>query len=413
MSREFLVHLSTPHAKQQLIIDSKAKRKIVRAGRRFGKTVAGSILAIKAFLEGKRVLYAAPTQDQVSAFWWRITQALREPIEGNVLRKNETMHLVELEGTQQRIRAKTAWNADSLRGDFADLLILDEFQLMNEDAWQLVGAPMLMDNDGDAVFIYTPPSLHTRSVSKANDPQHAATMFKKHSNDTTGRWATFHFASGANPTLSRIALEEITQDMTSLAYRMEILAEDIDEAPGALWTREIIEKNRVSENDELDLDAIVVGIDPTGTAGGDEAGIIAAGRKGSDFYVLQDYSRHGRPEQWAGAAINLYDSIQANYIVAEINYGGEMVESTLRNVKPDVPYKSVSASRGKAVRAEPVAALYEKGRVHHVGSFYDLEFEMCMWMPGDKSPNRMDALVWAITELSTGFIRQKGDLGYS
>ncbi|GAI18464.1 unnamed protein product, partial [marine sediment metagenome] len=92
-------------------------------------------------------------------------------------------------GTEQRIRAKTAWNADSLRGDYADLLIMDEWQLMNEGAWDKVGAPMLLDNDGDAVFIYTPRSFHSRTITKADDPLHASKMYKKAKADTTGRWA--------------------------------------------------------------------------------------------------------------------------------------------------------------------------------------------------------------------------------
>ena len=411
--REYKVHLPIPHDKQRLFIESPAPRKIIRAGRRGGKTVGSSTIAVRKFLEGRRVLYATPTMDQIAAFWWRVTTALREPISAGVLRKNESLHSIELVGTQQRIRAKTAWNADSLRGDFADVLILDEFQLMNEDAWGLVGAPMLLDNNGDAIFIYTPPSLRSRSSSKANDPQHAAKMFKKYQNDPSGRWETFHFTSHDNPYLSREALDEIAGDMSALAHRMEIMAEDVDEAPGALWTRDIIEKARLPEDREYDLDAIVVGVDPTGSAGGDECGIMAAGRKGREFFVLEDYSQHGRPEQWASAAVGCYEDLQGNYIVGEVNYGGEMVESTIRNVKADVPFKSVSASRGKAVRAEPIAALYERGRVHHVGKFQKLEDEMCLWTPGDKSPNRMDALVWALTELSTGFIRSEGDLGIS
>jgi len=411
--REYTVRLPEPHPKQTQFIESKAKRKIIRAGRRGGKTVGVAIIAVQYFLEGHRVLYAAPTQDQVTAFWYRVVQAFSAPIEAGVLRKNETMHLIELEGSKQRIRAKTAWNADMLRGDYADLLILDEYQMMNEDAWGLVGAPMLLDNNGDAIFVYTPPSLHTRSVSKANDPQHAAKMFRRHEHDQTGRWATFHFSSHDNPTLDRNALQEISQDMTSLAYRMEILAEDVDEVPGALWTRDVIEKYRRPEDGEYDLDRIVIGVDPTGSTTGDEAGIVAAGRIGNELYLLDDRSLHGRPDQWARAAVNAYNDLKADCIVAEKNYGGEMVEFTIHTIDPNVKVKPVDASRGKAVRAEPIAAIYEQGRGHHVGSFPRLEDEMCLWTPGDKSPNRMDAMVWAATELMLGFYRQPGDIGIS
>jgi len=120
------VELRRPHKKQRRFIYSRAKRKIIRTGRRFGKTVASAILAVEAFLDGRRVLYAAPTQEQLDTFWNEVKNALKEPLDAGVFHKNETRHIIERVGTQQRIRAKTAWNADTLRGDYADLLILDE-----------------------------------------------------------------------------------------------------------------------------------------------------------------------------------------------------------------------------------------------------------------------------------------------
>ena len=394
---EYKVFTPTPHGKQAKFIVNRAKRRIIRAGRRSGKTVGVTICAIDDFLDGNRVLYAAPTSEQLDRFWTTVTRALAEPIQAKVFYKNETEHIIELLGTEQRIRAKTAWNADTLRGDYANKLILDEFQLMNEDTWAVVGAPMLLDKDGDAIFIYTPPSLHSRSRSKASDPQHAAKLFKKASQDTSGRWETFHFTSHDNPYLSSEALQDITGDMTSIAYRMEILAEDVDEAPGALWTRAIIEKNRVVK--APDLERIIVSVDPSATSTGNEAGIITGGRAGNELYILADDSLQGSPLTWASAAVTAYYKYQANLIVAESNNGGEMVATTIAQVDPTVPVQLIHASRGKQTRAEPVAAAYEQGRGHHVGSFPALEDEMCIWIPGDASPNRMDALVWAATML--------------
>jgi phage terminase large subunit-like protein len=322
---------------------------------------------------------------------------LREPIERKVLRKNEVEHFIEVEGTERRIRAKTAWNADTLRGDYADCLILDEWQLMNEEAWDRVGAPMLLDNDGDAVFIYTPPSLQSRSVSKARDPQHAAKLFKRAALDATGRWATFHFRSADNPHISQAALSEISKDMTSLAYRQEILAEDVDEAPGALWTRASIEAGRLLAAPDCEM--VVVGVDPTATSTGDEAGIVTAGRRSGHFYALADDSQQGSPEQWARAAVTAYHRHKADCIVAESNNGGEMVASVIRQVDAKVPVRLVHASRGKQTRAQPVAVIYEQGRGHMVGSFPAMEDELCLWVPGDPSPNRLDALVWCGTYL--------------
>jgi hypothetical protein len=387
---------------QQRFIDSPAKRKVIRAGRRGGKTTGIAILANIAFAQGRRVLYAGPTEDQLAAFWWECKNSLRDLIDAKVLTKNETLHSIELPGTKQRIRAKTAWDADSLRGDYADLLILDEFQMMNENAWELVGAPMLLDNDGDAVFIYTPPSLHSMGspASKAKDPRHASRMYKKAASDETGRWEAFHFSSRANPHISADALAELAQDMTALAIRQEIEAEDIDEVPGALWKPLTIEQNRVSK--APDLARVVVGVDPSG--GGDDIGIVAAGL-GNDRhgYTLADRSQPGHlgPRNWAKAAVQLYHQLEADRIVAEQNFGRDMVRSTIHQIDATVPVKLVHASRGKAVRAEPVAAAAEGGREHHVGVFPELEDEMTMWTPLDTrwSPNRLDAKVFALTEV--------------
>ncbi|OGW44464.1 MAG: hypothetical protein A2Y66_01855 [Nitrospirae bacterium RBG_13_41_22] len=394
------VRLPRPHAKQESFIKSLAQRIIIRAGRRFGKTVGIAIYVVEQYLAGKRILYAAPTIEQVSRFWATVTRALEEPIKAGVFRKNESEHFIEVPGTEQRIKAKTAWNADSLRGDYADILILDEWQLVNEDAWELVGAPMMLDTNGKAVFIYTPPSLKSRSVSKANDPQHAAKMFKKYKelqDSGNTRYAAFHFTSKDNPHLSQDALNEISGDMTSLGYRMEILAEDVDEAPGALWTRATIEKNRIVISPGYSR--VVVGLDPSVSSTGDEAGIVTCGKSLSDGYVIADDSIQGSPLVWAKAAVMAYHKYDADCIVAEKNQGGEMVELTIKQVDKTIPVKLVHASRGKQARAEPISAKYEAGQVHHVGSFPALEDEMALWMPGDDSPNRLDAMVWGMTEL--------------
>jgi len=398
------IHLRRPHAKQREFIDGYAKRNVLRAGRRSGKTTGIGIYTVGQFIKRKRVLYATPTADQLGKFWFEVTKALSEPIAAGVLYKNETEHVIEVPGTETRIRAKTAWNADTLRGDYADVLIFDEWQLMNEDAWGVVGAPMLLDNDGDAVFIYTPPSIRSRSISKAKDPMHAAKMFKTASADKTGRWKTFHFTSLDNPYISAVALRDIVQDMTGFAYRQEILAEDVEDNPSAMWKRNWIEDKRALMVD--DLDRVVIAVDPSATSTGDECGIIGGGMKVQDsmphLYVLEDASLQGSPDEWGRAVATMYHKLNADSVVAEANNGGEMVTHVIKTIDANIPVKLVHASRGKAVRAEPVSAIYEQGRGHHVGSFPSLEDEMCQWEPGSESPNRMDALVWLGTELVLG-----------
>jgi len=359
---EIEIPVRQAHPQQARFINSSAKRKVIRAGRRGGKTTGIAILAIKALLARRRVLYATPTQEQVDAFWFEVKRALQPLIDAKILYCNETRHIIEFPSTKARIRAKTAWNADSLRGDYGDLLILDEYQLMDEEAWSRVGAPMLLDNNGDAVFIYTPPSLRSRSRSKARDPRHAAKLFQAAQADTTGRWETFHFTSHDNPHISAEALEDLALDMSSHSYAQEILAEDSDQASGALWNRETIDTWRVLTS-PTPLQRIVIGVDPPG--GATECGIITAGIDyDGHAYVLDDRSAQVGPAQWGGRIVSVYESFDADRVAGEDNYGGDMVENTIRQVPGGeaISYKSVHATRGKAIRAEPIRA---KSGYHH------------------------------------------------
>ena len=403
------------HPHQDAFVSSDTKRIVVRAGRRGGKTVGMARRAVRRFLAGKRVLYAVPTQDQVDRFWSECKRVLAEDIDAGRIYKNETRHILEIPGTETRIRAKTAWNADTLRGDYADDLILDEYQLMNEDAWGVVGAPMLLDTNGDAVFVYTPPSFRSAGQSKAHDPRHAAKLFAAAQADTTGRWQAFHFSSHDNPYISAEALSLITADMSDLAYRQEVLAEDIDEVPGALWTRAKLTATRLAVAPPLAR--IIIGVDPGTTADGDDTGIIAGGRDRQPTphgFVIADHTTSGDPAVWPAAVIRAFILHNADLIVAEKNNGGEMVAHVIRQAQVEMgdgttvnganlPIKLVWASRGKQTRAEPISILWgtdgAPARAHLVGHYGALEDELCQWIPGDTSPNRLDALVWTMTEL--------------
>jgi hypothetical protein len=194
-----------------------------------------------------------------------------------------------------------------------------------------------------------------------------------------------------------------------------------DETENALWSYEVIERNRRSPSQVPDLQMIVVSVDPSGAAssldvGRDEIGITVVGL-GVDGhgYLLADLTMLGSPNQWARTAVAAYhgnwaekagfrvSDVRADHIVAEVNYGGAMVENTLKTIEESVPYRQVVASRGKAIRAEPVSALYETNRFHHVGRFPELEDELCsftnMGYVGGRSPNRADSLIWAASDL--------------
>jgi hypothetical protein len=253
--KNLVVHLrsSEGHPKQELFVTSPAKRKIIKAGRRSGKTTGVARLSCERFLKDQRILYGVPTVDQLERYWRECCHAFEELIAEGLMSKNETEHVLEwAEGVpingkvykrgpnDPRIRAVTTWDADNLRGDAAHLAILDEFQLMNESAWRRVIAPMLMDTGGDAVFLYTPPSLIPRAssvVTKAQDPGYASSLFRRAVEEMANaekegrpsRWLALHFTSHDNPFLSAEGLSEIALDISGVDYQREIMAEDVSE----------------------------------------------------------------------------------------------------------------------------------------------------------------------------------------
>ena len=188
--------------------------------------------------------------------------------------------------------------------------------------------------------------------------------------------------------------------------RQELDAELLEDVPGALWTWAMLDNRRPAP----DLARVVVAVDPAVTSGegSDETGMVVAGL-GVDGrgYVLADRSCRLSPDGWARRAVAAFDEFKADVIVAEANNGGDLVEQTIRTVRRNVPYKRVHASRGKQTRAQPVAALYEQGKVSHVETFPELDEQLTSWTPeSGTSPDRLDALVWALTHLMLGTQRQ-------
>jgi phage terminase large subunit-like protein len=193
--------------------------------------------------------------------------------------------------------------------------------------------------------------------------------------------------------------------------RQELEGEILGDIPGALWSHAAIDESRITDAPE-DLERVIVAVDPAASSneGSDETGICVVGlaRDADGYargYVLEDASLRGSPQDWAKSAVRMYRKWSADKIVAEKNQGGEMVETVLRTIDRNVPIKLVHASRGKVIRAEPISALYEQGRVHHVGKFDKLEDQMCSFSidgvrnASEGSPDRVDALVWGLTEL--------------
>ena len=279
--------------------------------------------------------------------------------------------------------------SDQLRGPQHDTAWCDEIA-----AWQYPGETWdqlmfgLRLGDPRCVVTTTPRPIHLiRDLLKSE-------------HTTTTRGSTFDNKRNLAGAFFEQMLDKY--EGTSLG-RQELYAEVLDSLPGALWERPMIDQSRVSECPSLAR--VVVAVDPAITAKdtSDETGIIVCGADSSgEFYVLEDASGRMTVDTWAKRVVECYDKWKADRIVAEVNQGGDLVESMIRQSGRNVAYRGLHASRAKHSRAEPVAARYEQGKVHHVGLFQDLEDQLCTYSQFSKySPDRLDALVWGITDLDT------------
>jgi len=289
-----------------------------------------------------------------------------------------------------------ATQPDQLRGPqhhFAWCDELAKWQYM-QDSWDQLQFGLRLGKDPRQVVTTTPRPLPL--IKKLmNDPNTVVTRGRTYDNAV----------NLASPFLRQI---EDRYGGTRLG-RQELEGEVLEDIPGALWQRGNIDRNRRPEA-PAELQRIIVAVDPATSSeeGSDETGIVCVGlaRDADGYnrgYVLADRSLRGSPDDWARACVALYREFEADRIVAEKNQGGEMVESVIRAVDRNVPVSLVHASRGKLIRAEPVSALYEQNRIHHVGRFDELEDQMCTFAAdydrANGSPDRMDALVWGLSFL--------------
>lgn len=277
---------------------------------------------------------------------------------------------------------------DRLRGPQHDFAWADELAAWRyPEAWDQLQFGLRLGTDPRCIVTTTPrPTKEIRELVKSETT-------------VVTRGSTFDNADNLAPAfLERILAK---YEGTRLG-RQELYAEILDDVPGALWTRAMLEAAVTGFPDLPEYQRMVVAIDPAITSGedSDETGIVVAGRDGGTGYVLADLTCRLSPDGWARRAVEAYHRHKADRIVAEANQGGDMVKTVLRTVDPTVPVKLVHATRGKRVRAEPVAALYEQGRVFHQAVFAELEDQLVTWTPDSPtSPDRLDALVWALTDL--------------
>lgn len=369
---------------------------MVLAGRGFGKTRAGAewVRGLVESGDAKRIALVAPTLSDA--------RAVMVEGESGLLavcppwnRPKFTASTRTLEWPNGAIA--TLYGAEEperLRGPQHDAAWADELCAWrrDEDTWDMLMFGLRLGHNPRTMITTTPkPTGLLKKLVAAG-------------NVALTKGSTFDNLENLAPTFKA---EIIAKYEGTRLGRQELMAEILEDVPGALWARAMLDDARVSTAPALDR--IVVAVDPPATAGekADECGLIAAGVDARGHaYVLADGTTQGlSPHAWAARAVGLYHILQADRIVAEINQGGAMVESLIAQVDASVPVRTVHATRSKAVRAEPVAALYERGLVHHVGAFPQLEDQMCEFTGAravkgsGKSPDRVDALVWALTDL--------------
>jgi len=288
------------------------------------------------------------------------------------------------------IKGYSAEDPRRLRGPSFNRLWADELAAWKyEEAWDMALFCLRLGSNAQAIVTTTPKPR----------PLIKALVKDKTVRVTTG--STFENKDNLAPNVLRRFIEKY--ENTRLG-RQELYAEILDDIEGALWHNDMLNlciyKGDITK---IQFEKVAIAIDPAGSTNknSDETGIVVGGRLLGYYYVLEDASGKYSPDGWASKAVYLYHKYSANVIVGERNYGGDMVEHTIRTVDSNVPVEMVTASRGKFIRAEPIAALYEQNKVFHAKWFNELHEQMTTFVPGAKdSPDRLDALVWAISSLA-------------
>lgn len=376
---------------------------VIIAGRGWGKTRTGAEDAAWAGLSnpGWRIAVVAPTSADARDTCVEGDSGLLNVLPREAIQAwNRSLgELILVNGT--RYKTFSADEPERLRGPQHHRAWADELAAWRyPEAWDQLMFGLRLGEHPQAVVTTTPkPTPLVKSLVAA-------------STSKVTRGSTFDNAANLAP--SALAMLKEKYEGTRLG-RQELEAEILGDLPGALWSQAGLDAYRLREAPQLQR--IVVSVDPavTATEASDEHGIVVAGLADKRGIVLEDASIQGSPNDWAKRAVSLYRSYEADAIVIEVNQGGDMVAHTIRTIDPNVKIKEVRASRGKHVRAEPIAALYEQGRVAHVGSFPELESQMTQMTTngyeGEGSPDRVDALVWALTDLFPAMTQRTPDPG--
>lgn len=381
----------------QLAPDSDWLVWLLLAGRGAGKTRSGAEYVRKFATEhpGSRIGIICPTYSVVRDVAYEGESGLLAVFPPDEIQNyNKSVTQLELKNGS-RFFGYSGSDPERLRGPQHHLLWCEELAAWQylQQTWDMAQFGLRLGEHPRAVITTTPRPLPL-----------VKEFIKREAPDDVVITRASTFDNAAN--LPRVQLEALKRRYAGTHLgRQELDGLVIDDIAGALWSREQIETNRILDAHRLPpMRRVVIGVDPAASSGenSDMTGIVIVGvGTDGDGYVFGDRSLRGSPDAWGKAVAKAFEDFNADRIIAERNNGGEMVTHVIKTVDPMLPVKTVWASRGKVTRAEPVAALYEQNRVHHVGVIPTLEDEMCTWLPGDPhfpSPNRVDALVWGCTE---------------
>ena len=419
------------YIEQREFLDGGGKHKIAICGRRTGKTLMCARVAAEYLRNGMRVLYTAPTSAQTNEFWRHLKHFCRMEDGGtwahfrdapkkvatnpNPPMRKDGMRMDGKKDPWGEVRAESTWDGDGLRGGWADLVIMDEAAFQEESVRTEVVEPMLGDTGGSVWIMTTPPSASSLAEfgsDRTSDPDWirrwwdaCAGLKDEHGNSL---WTRVRIPTLKNPFLEEGWADAKKAEMLArgeeLTWRIEYEGELIEMTPGALWSPSDIRRGSLGDSvGEIrgKLDYVVIGVDPSG--GASEVGIVVCGRDYDDgYWVLEDRSfKPERGSEWKAEILDAWRTWGADLVLAEKNFGGQMVDDAFEDM-PEIEVAVESSANSKYNRAQPVAMRYQASppEVRHMGEFPELESQMTRWLPGSRrSPDRMDAMVFALSEL--------------
>lgn len=396
------MRLELSYTKPQLDIffGGSEKFTVVTKGRRFGATHGAAHAYIEWAVEGKRLLWGDTINSNIDRYFQRYFEPA---LKRNSLEYAWNSQKKELRIMEGHVDFRSSDRPENWEGFGYDVIFLNEAGIILRDPYLYTNAvlPMLMDYSDSRLIAAGVP----KGTKGKDGKDHAFYKMAQTAMAGDASYRILRYSSYDNPLLKKEDIDELSDEISRMnpeMVRQEIYGEFLEGAGGLLWDMDILNATRTTE--ALEIVRSVVAVDPavTSNASSDETGIVVVGKDANGHgYVLEDISGRYTPNEWAQKAVEAHNRHRANAIVCEVNMGGDLVTNAIKTIDDRILVKGVRATKGKALRAEPIYALYQRGLIHHVGYFGKLESQMVSFNPdaNQSSPDRLDALVWGFTDL--------------